>query len=94
MEELELLAEACRDYDYGRSPEDDFDNDEDARYPTTKVYCVERGGETLIYWNSSNDESINHEDVLDKIADELEDENWDGSVQDEYTWAEIMYEVK
>jgi hypothetical protein len=95
MEELEDLLDACRNGDYQRSEEDDFENDADAPYPITKVYKVDGGDHTLIYWNSSNNERINHEEVLELIADEIEhDECYDGIVQDEYTWAEIMYEVQ
>ena len=94
-EELELLLDPCRDGYYDRSEDDDFETDADAPYPITKVYCVEAGDSKLIYWNSSNDESIEHEHVLEKIAQEIEDfEVYDGIVKDDYSWAEIMFEVK
>ena len=84
--QIEQLIKSCIQHEYERYPEKDFDG--------VKVYKVESDGGTLAYWNSSNSLSINHDHVLGKIAVELLDEEYGGTVMDDFSWAEIMFEVE
>lgn len=51
------------------------------------------GGLQLTYWNSSNYEEVDHNEVLDLIIEELEEDNFisDGSVSSDMN--EIMFEI-
>ena len=67
-----------------REPKADFNN--------TKVFKVIGDGSTLLYWNSSNSQNINHKEALSLIFDKVLNNELEGTIND--GWNEIMFEIK
>lgn len=89
MDELRDIIKGCNRRDYSRAEQKDFKAWDGKK---VRVFKVEGEEKTLFYWNSSNSKEIRHSTALTNIADELLDDNEEGTVQD--GWNEIMFEIE
>jgi hypothetical protein len=89
MDELRDIIKGCNRRDYSRAEQKDFKAWDGKK---VRVFKVEGEEKTLFYWNSSNQADIRHSTALANIADELLDDNEEGTVQD--GWNEIMFETE
>lgn len=77
-----LLLQNLNNRNYSRAEDKDFEN--------TKVFRVEGDESNILYWNSSNSESIHHNQVLKEITNSVLDDEYDGRVYNNMN--EIMFE--
>lgn len=76
-----LLLQNLNNNNYSRAEDEEFEN--------TEVYRVEGDESNILYWNSSNSESPNHNQIHKEILDSVLEDEYDGRVYDNMN--EIMF---